>query len=109
MENNLIPPFIMCEAGLLVDDVASICCGENVSHYSHCIIVIEADIEVRIPLILDGIFSYFPTWSLTYEEIGNIDHVGLIFFTLDSTSWGPYDDAYEEDECNFLDKKGGII
>ena len=61
MENNLIPPFIMCEAGLLVDDVASICCGENVSHYSHCIIVIEADIEVRIPLILDGIFSYFPT------------------------------------------------
>ena len=67
MENNLIPPFIMHEAGILVNDVVRIHCGENVSLDSHSIIVTEEDIELRIPLRLDGIFSYFPTRSLTSE------------------------------------------
>ena len=31
-ENNIIPPFIMCESPLLVNDVARIHCGEDVSH-----------------------------------------------------------------------------
>ena len=69
---------------------------------SHSIIVIEEDIELRIPLRLDGIFSYFSTRSLTPEEIKNIDNVEAIFLTTNSKSWDPYDDSYEEEDDNFL-------
>ena len=56
MENKLIPPSIMHEDGLLVNDVARIHCGEDVYHESHSIIVQEVDIDLQIPLRLDGIF-----------------------------------------------------
>ena len=109
MENNLIPTFIMREAGLLVNDVARIYCGEDVSHKSHYIIVQEEDVDIHIKLRLDRIFSYSPTQSLTPEEIENIDYVEAIFFTPDSTSWDPYVERYEDEEDNFIDQKGDII
>ena len=37
-EKNLIPPFLMREAGLLVNDVAIIQCVEYASYESHSII-----------------------------------------------------------------------
>ena len=61
MENNLIHTFIMCEAGIFVSDVASINCGEDMSHDIHSIIITEEDIELQITPRLDGILSYFPT------------------------------------------------
>ena len=76
---------------------------------SHSIIVIEEDIELRIPLRLDGIFSYFSTRSLTPEEIKNIDNVEAIFLTPYVTSWDTYDDTYEDEEDNFLDQQGDMI
>ena len=86
MEINLIPPFLMNESGLLVDNVTSIHCGEDVFNDIHCIIVQEEDIDLQIPLILYVIFSYLPTWGLTPDDIENIDNVEAILFTSDSTS-----------------------
>ena len=46
---------------------------------------------------MDGIFSYFPTQSLTSVEIENIDNAKAILLTVYLTSWGPYDCAFEEE------------
>ena len=78
-------------------------------HEIHSIIFQEEDFEIRISLRLDGIFSYLPTRSLTPEDIEIIDHVESILLTLDSTSWDPYDYAYEEEEDTFIYHKGDVI
>ena len=64
MMKNLIPPFVMREAVLKANDVINIHIEhQNLTNESHCI-VSTADgngTELRIPIQLDGIFSYFPT------------------------------------------------
>ena len=68
MPHNLIPPFIMREAGLTVNDVPRIHTrpGE-LSNETHCIVVKASSNggDLKIPMKLDGIFSYFPTRKLT--------------------------------------------
>ena len=64
MNYNLIPPFIMREAWLKVDEQAKIHvkepAKENHSIYS-------SDINLRIALQLEGIFSVFKTRKINYE------------------------------------------
>ena len=66
MDHNLIPHFIMREAGLEVDEQAKIHAKDasknNHSVYSH-------EIGLSIALQLDGIFSIFKTRKLSNEEI----------------------------------------
>ena len=47
MDHNLIPPFIMREAGITVNDKARIHCGEEMDRNSHCIV--SQDGRMRIP------------------------------------------------------------
>ncbi len=66
MEHNLVPPFLLREAGLVVNDVAKIHVKDpDVTHHS----VYFPDSELRIPLALWGIFSYFPTRRPTIQEL----------------------------------------
>ena len=58
MENNLLPPFIMCESGTTVNDTPKICCTDPTSNY-HC--VTFSDSELKIPLHINGTFSFFHT------------------------------------------------
>ena len=64
MMNNLIPPFVMIEVGLKVNDVPKIHIERhNLTNESHCI-VSTADgngNELRITMKLDGIFLHFLT------------------------------------------------
>jgi hypothetical protein len=55
MERNLIPPFILHEAGLIVNDVPRTHCGEELNDESHCII--DRSTGMKIRLFLKGIFS----------------------------------------------------
>ena len=57
MNNNLIPPFIMCEAGIKVNDIPKIQV-KNPTVDDHTIIFPQGNLW--IPLSLWGIFSYFP-------------------------------------------------
>ena len=107
MGHNLIPPFIMREAGLKVNDVPRIHCGENVSEESHS--VISKEPSLKIPLQLDGIFSSFPTRKLTHEEIENCEDMDSIFLTPDSENWDPYNDTYASNEDSFLDFRGELV
>ena len=53
----------MHEAGIWVNYVANIHCGEDVYHNIQSIIVSEEDIDLRIPLRIDRILLYFQTRS----------------------------------------------
>ena len=62
MEHNLIPPFILREAGLVLNDTPKI--HYNVpSAEDHSLF--DEEIGLRIPFTLDGTFSIFKSRSLT--------------------------------------------
>ena len=112
MMNNLIPLFVMREAGLKVNDVPKIHIErQNLTNEIHCI-VSTADgngTELRIPMQLDGIFSYFPTQKLTQEEINNCEYIKTVYLTPDAAEWDPYDEDYSEREDAFFDFRGYLI
>ena len=80
MEHNLIPPFVMREAGLTVNDVPRIHCGTNVTKDSHCIVA-SGEVHLRIPLRLRGVFSFFPSRALEPSEIENCDEMECVCLT----------------------------
>ena len=103
MENNLIPPFIMREAGLLVNDVPKIHADDpEIKDHS----IAFPDTDLRIPLQLWGIFSFFHSRIPTSEEIRHCDK---LFMTPDSTSWDPYADHFASNEESMLDWEGNML
>ena len=74
MEHHLIPPFILREAGYIVNDVPCIHTRESdISDDTHCIKIPDGEERtLRIPLDLHGVFSYFTTWVPTKEIVGTI-------------------------------------
>ena len=95
--NNFIPPFVMREAGLKLNGIPNIHTKrQNLINESR-FIVSTADgngTELRIPMNLDGIFSYFSTQNLTQEEIDNCDYIKTVYLTPDAAEWDPYDEEY---------------
>ena len=87
--NNLITPFIMREAGLEVNAKPKIHCKEATVE-DHIIYTEEHDL--RIPLKLDGIFTYFETRALTPDEIEYPENIPMIFLSPDSPRWDPYNE-----------------
>ena len=106
MKHNLIPPFILREAGLVVNDVPRIHCGEGVTRESHSIVVENP--SLLIPLRLDGIFSQFVTRGLTKEEQLECDCYEHVMLTPDSKEWNPYDESYADNEESFIDWRGEL-
>ena len=106
MTHNLIPPFIMREAGLVVNDVPRIHCGDGVTRDSHCII--DNSSGLRIPLRLRGIFSYFETRKLTPDEVDEAETYDCIELSPESAEWDPSDDVFSSNEDSFLDFRGEL-
>lgn len=102
MNNNLIPPFMMREAGVIVHDTAKIHANDPTEN-DHSIYFRETGF--RIPLSLWGVFSYFPTSRPTVEEMNASDNVYL----LTPERWNPHHSAYAINEDNMLDANGNII
>lgn len=105
IEYNLVPPFIMREAGLIVNDTAKIH-RENPTIDDHTIIIPKEN-NLHIPLQLNGIFSFFHTRCPTEDEIGHCENI--IFLTPDSESWDPYSSHYAENEASMLDWEGNMM
>ena len=78
---NLLPPLIMREAGILVDECPKFQ-SPNPSIKNHSMFMTEADL--RIHFDLNGIFSSFETRKPTEVELEICDK---IFITPDSASW----------------------
>ena len=103
MDHNLIPPFILREAGVEVNDVPKIHVDNpSVDHHS----IYFKEVNLRIPLALWGVFSYFPSRKPTSDELDSCDKV---IATPDSPDWNPHSDVYARNEENYLDWEGNII
>ena len=96
MDNHLIPPFIMREAGIEVNDTPKIH-TDDPSVIDHCLQF--KDNAFRIQLQLHGIFSYFPTTKPTLEMLQGCEEI----YMLTSSIWNPHKTAYASNEESMLD------
>ena len=105
MNHNLIPPFILDEAGLEVDTQPKIH-SKNLSVDSHSIFGTAT--EIRIPLNLRGVFSSFNSKSLNSEEIHDCKSYDTIDLTPDCSSWNPTNTSWDDQKDSLLDSDGNI-
>lgn len=101
MAHNLLPPFLLREAGIIVNDTPKIQMPDPTED-DHAIIVPDSDL--RIPLSLWGIFSYFPTCEPTVDDLENPTDV----YVLTPAKWNPHSDAYAFNEASMLDWEGNM-
>lgn len=73
MTHNLIPPFILCDAGIHLCDTPKIQCllPEAEDHALNFA-------EFRIPLQLHGIFSYFTTQKPTIDLLQTAEEIYML-------------------------------
>ena len=99
MLNNLLPPFMMREAGIKVNDVPKIHV-DNPTGDDHAIIFQETGF--KIPLALWGTFSYFPSTKPTHQMLSSPPDI----YILTPSNWNPHSDAYAQNEESMLDWSG---
>ena len=101
MDNNLIPPFMLREMGVAVNDVPKIH-KDDPTVDDHAITFVETGFW--IPLSLWGILSYFPTSKPTHDDLLNPNEV----YILSPATWNPHSDAYSTNEESMLDWEGNM-
>ena len=102
MTHNLIPPFMMREVGITVNDVAKIHL-QNPTSDDHCIIFHNN--SFKIPLLLRGTFSYFDSAKPSKDLMLNCKEVYL----LTPTNWDPHTSVHAQNESNMIDWKGDVV
>ena len=102
MEHHLIPPFIMREAGIKVNDTPKIH-TDNPSVSDHCILFKENDFKIQ--LSLHGVFSYFTTTKPTLETLQESEDI----YMLTPSIWDPHNPAYSSNEECMLDWQGNMV
>jgi len=102
MECNLILPFVMQEAGIRVNDTPRIQVHEPIEE-DHSIFF-PSD-NVRIPLLLWGVFSYFPLRVPTREELIECN----VLILTPEGSWNSHSDVYARNEENMMDWEGQMV
>jgi hypothetical protein len=101
MKYNLVPPFMMREAGILVRDTPKIHM-EDPTEEDHAITFPETGF--RIPLSLTGTFSFFPTSKPSVNDLIDPEEV----YILTPTTWNPHLDVYARNEESMLDWEGNL-
>ena len=87
---NLIPSFILREAGLVLNDTPKIHRGDpSVENHS----IFDEETGLRIQFTLNGTFSIFSSCSLMEDKIENVGYYPTIFLTPDSDMLDPYDES----------------
>ena len=103
LNHNLIPPFILREAGIKVKDVPKIQV-DNPRVEDHSLYIDELDL--RVPLKLNGIFSFFHTRKPTHKDLISCENM---FLTPELNSWNPYSDHFADNEEAMLDWEGNMM
>jgi hypothetical protein len=104
MDHNLLPPFLAREAGIEVSCTPKIHV-KNPDITDHLMYFDAA--QLRIPLSLWGVFSYFPT---TQPSIADLESNALKVLRLTPDGpWDPHSDVYARNEENMLDWQGNIM
>jgi hypothetical protein len=102
MKNNLLPPFILRQAGIKVNDTPKIQVDDPTIE-EHSLLFPETGF--RIPLSLWGTFSYFPTCKPTATHMQDSDEI----YMLTTDQFNPHDDSYAVNEENMLDWEGNMV
>ena len=102
MEINLIPLFIIREAGVTVNNKPRIHALDPSS--DHHAIIYENN-SLKIPLKLNSILSYFVTSKPTNDQVRDCNDVYLI---TPEHNWNPHTDVYAKNKENMLDWEGNI-
>ena len=103
MDDNLIPPFILREGGLTVNERAKIHCGDAVTEEDHTIQ--ESATGLFITLQLRSIFSYFPSRKPNDDDLE--DGV-IVVMTPEGLTWDAYDQNFADNERSLTNKKGAL-
>ena len=101
MTHNLLPLFVLREAGIHINEVPKIHVTSPTEEH-HAITFQETNF--RIPLTLHGTFSYFPTSKPSIQQLGEPEDV----YVLTPTTWNPHSDAYVINEESMLDWEGNM-
>ena len=100
LRNNLIAPFIMRSASVTINERPKIHCDDpTVDNY--CAKFDDSDL--RIPLKLNGIFSYFQSRKPTIEELHELPK---LFLTPDADDWNPHSHTFGDNEESMFDFNG---
>jgi hypothetical protein len=102
MTNNLLPPFILRQAGIKLNDTPKIQVDDPTIE-EHSLLFPETGF--RIPLSLWGTFSYFPTCKPTATHMQDSDEI----YMLTTDQFNPHDDSYAVNEENMLDWEGNMV
>ena len=102
MVHNLIPPFIMRELGVIVNDMAKIHLN-NPMEEDHSLFFQE--VNLRIPLQLHGVLSYFETIKPSTQSLNENENIYL----LTPDKWNPHDTGYTSNKDGILDHEGNMI
>ena len=106
MDHNLLPPFLVREASLFLDETPKFQ-STDVSLDNHTIY--DEVTGLRIHLQLNGTFSYFVSRSLTLEEQEHWENYPVVHLTPDSDQWDPHALHFAEAEAAMLDSSGEIV
>ena len=101
MAHNLLPPFMLREAGIKINEIPKIHVTSPTEEH-HAIIFQEANF--RFPLTLHGSFSYFATSKPNTQELEEPEDV----YVLTPATWNPHSDAYVINEESKLDWEGNM-
>ena len=104
MKHNLVPPFMIREEGIQVNDTPKIQVNDpTTSDHSQSIYFPETDF--RIPLSLWAVFSYFPSSKPMAQTLKETEEVYLQM----PSHWNPHCDSYAQNEENMLDWEGNMV
>ena len=101
MKNNLLPPIMLREVGIIINDKAKIHSSDP-SMDDHAIAFPETGF--RIPLSLWGVFSYFPSVAPTSASLQH----GKDVYILTLEMWNPHSEAYSTNEESMMDWEGNM-
>jgi hypothetical protein len=99
MKNNLVPPFVMREAGITVNATPKV---QAIKPTEEDHLMCFPDSDLRIPLSLWGMFSYFVTTKPTAEQMMESEDVCV----LTPSRMNPHCDSHATNEENMLDWEG---
>ncbi len=102
MKNNLLPPFILRQAGIKLNDTPKILVDDPTIE-DHSLLFPETGF--RILLSIWGTFSYFPTCKPTATHMQDSDEI----YMLTTDQFNPHDDSYAVNEENMLDWEGNMV
>ena len=103
MTNHLIPPFVMREAGLIIDEVPKRqALKPDVDNHA----IQHAESGLFIHLKLNGVFSYFDCRRISDDEMRDWSGCNVVHASPAVASWDPYNKMYAEEEEMFVDAHG---